>query len=830
MGKSKVPHSIKPQRSWWASQSPILQHSLCFAALIGVAIYFCWATIFSGKSLVGGDVVQWRGVAQSMIEYREQTGEEPLWATNVFAGMPGYIISHAPLVPQIDELPKALRKISWPFSHVIFMLIGAYLLVWHLSRDTLSSLLAACAYSLTTYLPVILIAGHNTKFVALAFAPWLLLTFVYAIKKPNIIGSLLFTIALAVNLRAGHVQITYYITFLIFIWWIILLLQARKSKQLPDFFKATGLLSVGCVFALMMVSEFYWPKYEYKEFSIRGTSAGGSAGGMSWDYAMRWSQGPLEMLTLLIADAFGGSRNYWGPKPFTGGPHYVGGIVLFLASIALWRTRTRLTAALGIAGGLMVLFSFGRHFEVINRIMYNHFPLFDAFRAPETWLITVALVLAILAGLGLRYLVRIEPPGIAERAKWRSIYITLGIIGTIPLILISSGVNLFDFEREGERQQVLEYVAQSAQRNTSDPQVIAATDRLFMEQLVTPREDALIADSRRSLLFIFLTGIALFAYQRKILPSWALQSSLVLLVILDLGGVSTRYLNSDNLSLSKFSVNRVETFDVDQYILEQEGQYRVLSLERSDQTALSRASFHHESLGGYSGAKLRVYQDFLENILFDPRTGAPNSNALDMMNVRYIISPTPVIGTLDVEYGQQSGLTVYENLDALPRAFFVGEIEVIEDPNEAMRRLQENSFNPAINALLHSGIDSEITSIDSSSTINVNQVDYSPRKITYEVETDASRLLVLSEVYYPAGWEATLNGESIDIHRVNYLLRGVVVPAGQHTLEMTFNPTSYIWGKRLSLFSTIFVYGLAITLIGLQGYYRLNRNSKNSKH
>ncbi len=821
MGKSKSSRSITPQRSWWTSQSTVVQHALCLLALIAVAVYFCWSTLFSGKSLVGGDVVQWRGVAESMIEYREETGEEPLWATNVFAGMPGYIISHAPLVPQIDELPRALRKISWPFSHVIVMLVGGYLLVWYLTRDTLSSLLASCAYSLTTYLPVILIAGHNSKFVALAFAPWLLLSFAYAIKKPNIIGSLLFTIALAANLRAGHVQITYYITFLIFVWWIVLCLQARKRKQLAAFFKSTGLLTIGCVLALLMVSEFYWPKYEYKEFSIRGTSAGGVAGGMSWEYAMRWSQGPIEMLTFLIADAFGGARNYWGPKPFTGGPHYVGSIVLVLSTIALWRTRTCLTAALGIAGGLMVLFAFGRHFELVNRVMYNYFPLFDAFRAPETWLITVALVLAILAAIGLRYTVRQEPPGIAERAKWRSIYIVIAAFLAIPLILISSGDYFLDFEREGERQRVLDYVAQSAQRNASDPQVIAATDRLISEQLVAPRQDAFNADARRSLLFMFLGGIALFAYQRKILAPWVLQSILALLVILDLGGVATRHLNADNLSLSRYSAQHIETLDVDEYILAQEGQFRVLSLERGDQTALSRPSFHHESLGGYSGAKLRIYQDFLENILFDARTGAPNANALDMMNVRYVISQTPVLGTLDVEYGEESGLTVYENLDALPRAFFVGETEVIEDPRETMQRLQENSFNPAERALLLAPLVSDITPIDSLSITEVNQINYSPRKISYDVESDASRLLVISEVYYPAGWEAFLNGERIQIERVNYLLRGVVIPPGKHILEMTFNPPSYVWGKRISLFSTIFVYGFAILLIIYKGYHYL---------
>jgi len=791
-----------------------------------VAIYFSWATLFSGKSLVGGDTIEWRGVAQSMIEYREETGEEPLWATNVFAGMPGYIISSPALVPQIDELPRALRKISWPFSHVIFMLVGGYLLVWYLTRDTLSSLLAACAYGMTTYLPVILLAGHNTKFVALAFAPWLLLTFAYGIRKPSIIAGLLFTIALAINLRAGHVQITYYLTFLIFIWWVVSLFEAYRQKKLPDFFKATGLLAIGCGLALLMVAEFYWPTLEYKEYSIRGTSAGGAEGGLSWEYAMGWSQSPKELLTLLVADAYGGSTYYWGSKPFTGGPHYTGSIVLVLAIIALWRTRSRLTAALGIAGGLMVLFSLGSYFEVLNRLMFNYFPLFDAFRTPETWLVTVALTLAILAALGLGYIMRRETSAVTERAKWRSVYTVIGLTGGILLLFMVAGDSLFNFQREGEFNQIVNYVAQSAERSPSDPQVISAANQILSEQVIPPRKNAFTGDVRRSFLFILLSGIALIAIQRRALSGWIIQMFLALLVVLDLGGVANRYLNTDNLSVSRYSAQRIETLDVDKYVLQQEGQFRVLSLERLNQTALSRPSFHHESLGGYSAAKLRLYQDFLDNILFNPVTGMPNENVLDMMNVRYIFSQSPITGALDVEYGAESGLTVYENIDVLPRAYFVGKTEVIEDSDTAMRRLQETDFDPAEKALLSMPIGDTVTPIDSSSIVTVNPIIYGPRKIAYEVETDAPRLLVLSEIYYPAGWRATLNGENTSIHRANYLLRAVSIPAGKYTLEMTFNPASYIWGKRISLISTVFVYGLVFILLGSQVYGYSRRKQK----
>ena len=347
----------------------------------------------------------------------------------------------------------------------------------------------------------------------------------------------------------------------------------------------------------------------------------GGEGGLSWDYAMRWSQSPGELLTLLIADAYGGATYYWGPKPFTGGPHYTGSIVLVLAILALWRIRSRLTAALGITAGFMILFAFGRHFEVLNRLMFSYFPLFDAFRAPETWLIAVGLILAILAAMGLGYVVRREISEVAEREKYRSIYIISGLTAVVLLFLMGSGNAVLDFQREGELMQVATYVGQSTGRNPSDPQVAATAEDLLNEQVISPRKDALSRDARRSFLFIVIAGISIIAAQRRIFPGWILQIILILLVVIDLGGVAGRYLNSERLSLSKDPAKRIETLDVDQYVLRQEGQFRVLSLERADQTGLARPSFHHESLGGYSAAKLRVYQDFLDNLLFDPTTG-----------------------------------------------------------------------------------------------------------------------------------------------------------------------------------------------------------------
>jgi len=800
---------------------------LCIVALLLVALYFCWPTIFSGKYLVGGDTIQWRATAQSMIEHREATGEEPLWATNVFGGMPGVMISQPPRVFQIDHLPAWLRLISWPFSHAIVLLLGAYALVCYLTKEKILGLFAACAYGLTTYLPVILVAGHNTKYIALAYAPWMLLSFVYVLRRPGILASLLFAVAVAVSLRAGHVQIPYYVGMICLVWWIGALVWAIKNAKLKEFGWTTLWLALGTLLALLMVAQAYWPTYEYKAYTIRGMASGGGEGALGWGYAMNWSQGWSELATLLIADAFGGSGQlYWGPKPFTGGPHYVGGVVLLLAGLAVWRLRTWAVGALAIAAGLMTLFSLGSNFESLSRVMFAYFPFFDAFRAPETWLIAVALALAVLAALGLGYVTSPELTPRAEAGKTRAVYVALGCMVGLLLLLYVGKDSLFSFERSGEREQVRAMVAQQIQRPASDSEVIRAADGLFDEQLVKPRKEAWNGDAQRTLLFVFLAAVGLILFRRKKIPAWTLQWLLAILLLFDLGGVARRYFSEDHLSIRRDAASRVPTYDVDRFLLDKKeekggaGNFRVLSTEVADPARDGRPSFHHESLGGYSGAKLRLYQDFLEHILLGPTTGQLNGNALDMMNARYVISRTQIPGMEVVYRGNQ--LMVLENPDALPRATVIGEVEVISSAEDTWARLLDPSFDPSVAAILDAPLDTDtdIVPIDSGSIARVTMDRYGPREMALTVETDQPRLLLLSEIYYPVGWHAMVSGETAPIYRTNYLLRAVPVPAGIHEVVLRFDPISHTVGNWISIIATLLAYLSIFVLVGYTWYRR----------
>jgi hypothetical protein len=808
--------------------SPTARHGACLGLLFLVAAAFYAPVLLEGKTIHGGDVVSWRANAEALIEYQEQTGERALWAPNVFSGMPAYLINYGIVVPQLDTVVNALRSVMWPIQHVFLLMAGVYFLMVYLRRDSWAGLVAAVGFGFTTYIPIILGAGHQTKFVALSFAPFLLLAFVYTLRNPSVLGGLLFAGALSMELRAKHPQITYYVMMVLFVWWIVELVGAVRDDKTVPFAKATGWLAGGTGLGLLMVAQPYLATYQYKEFSTRAAeaAAGEGSGGaaMSWDYAMRWSQGIAESLTLVIADAFGGGQNYWGPKPFTEGPHYLGGVIVTLAGLALWKIRSRAVWGLGAAAGVTLLFAFGRHASWINQLMFDFFPFFDAFRAPETWLSITALVLAVLAGYGLDYALRRDPARGRKRqapdSRLRPILLAFGVaIGLVALLWLTRDT-MFDFERPNEEQRIVQAIQRQNPNLSAQNQRVQQAVRQEIQRRKDQRRANFATDAQRTLFFLVGAGLALVLYRRDTIPGWLAGLIVVGLVTVDLWSVDKRYLGGDDYASGGDAEQEIPTYAFDQFLLQQReqaggaGHFRVLSLAEGNPTNTARPSYHYEQIGGYHGAKLQRYQDYLDHIL-QITQGAPNENALDLMNTRYIVARQPLPGTQVVHRSEQSGVLVLENTDAVPRAFFVGQTEVVDDARATWQRLRSADFDPQTTALLPDPLDAPITPIDSASTARVELQRHTPAEIEWTVETDAPRLLVASEVYYPAGWTAYLDGEPVPIHRVNYLLRGVHVPAGEHELVMRFEPSVDRIGTWIAAVATAVDYGGILWIAGV---------------
>jgi hypothetical protein len=467
----------------------------------------------------------------------------------------------------------------------------------------------------------------------------------------------------------------------------------------------------------------------------------------------------------------------------------------------------------------MLLFSLGEHFELLNRPMFEYFPLFDAFRVPETWLSIVALALAVLAAFGVAHVVRNEPSDEAAE-KTKAIYIAAGgMIGLVLVLLLFRG-SLFDFERPGEYQQVVQQIAASNDVSPGDPRVARAAEQ-YLAQMETDRKDRFSDDAQRTLFFLVLAGAVLVAYRREWIPGWTMQVLLALLVVVDLWGVDRRYFSEDDLRRAQQPEDLIARYDFDQFILEQQaeaggpGAFRVLSLESGNPMVNARPSYHYESIGGYHGAKLRIFQDYIDHLFMNDR-GLPSENALDLLNVRYVIARGVLPGTEPVFRSEQTGQVVLRNPDAVPRAFLVGDAEVVSSPEAMWDRIQSADFDPGETALLSEPVNLEPVPVDSASTARVTLEAYGPREIRWTVATDAPRLLVASEVYYPAGWNAYVDGEPTPIVRANYLLRAVPIPEGEHEVVMRFEPRSYQVGLWVSGLATALAYGGVVVLLSLR--------------
>jgi hypothetical protein len=827
---------LEDDDTFWGRLSPTTRHCAALGILLVIAVSFFAPAVFEGKALHGTDVVSWRANAEAILDYEERTGERVLWAPNVFSGMPSFLMRYQEVVPQADTVINALRPYAWPASHLFVLFVGVYLLVYYLTRNHFSGVLSAVAFGLTTYIPIILSVGHNTKFAALAYAPFVLLAFVYTLRNPSLLGGLFFAGALALDLRAKHPQITYYVLMLALVWWIVELIAAWQDEELVPFAKSTGWLALGTGGALLMVAHPYLAIYEYKQFSVRGAEAvaagNGDGGASAWQKAMQWSQGPKELFTLVVAEAFGGGgRTYWGPKTFTEGPHYIGGVVAALSGLTVWKVRSRATWGLGAGVIVTMLFALGKHAPWINGPMFNYFPFFESFRAPETWLSISALGLAVLGGIGLDYCLERSEDRTTEQEKTQSILYVFGGVLAV-MLLLRVGPNLFfDFEKKNERQRMVQAIQQQRPDLSIQSPQVQQFIRKQMQNRKDERRAAFTSDATRTLLAVGAALVLLWLYRRRRLTAaWLVGGLVVTIVLIDLWGVDRRYLSTDQFSTQPDAEAKIPTTAVDQYIRKQvdasggPGRFRVLPLR----TPYSRnptggraayASYHYQSIGGYHAAKLQRYQDYIDHIAQLTGRSVPNENALDLMNTRYIVAQQQLPGTRIVYRDQQSGTLVLENPDAVARGFFVGETEVVADPRQTWQRLRSSSFDPRRTAVLPEPLEAPVTPIDSGSTAEATLESYTPMEIEWSLQTDAPRLFVASEVYYPAGWNAYLDGEPVPIHRANYLLRGVHVPEGEHTLVMRFEPKADRYGIWVAGTTTAAVYGSIVGILGW-GYRR----------
>ncbi|SHF56519.1 hypothetical protein SAMN05443144_11043 [Fodinibius roseus] len=787
------------------------------------------AIFFGGKQFLGNDVLQYRAGAESIINYIEtHEGEHPNWATNMFSGMPSYVLHNPPSPPSIDTFFKWIGGNAHPLAFFWILLSGAYCFFIIQGVRPFSAALGAVLIGFTTYLPIIIEAGHYSKFMAFSFIPWMFAGY-YLVSRSSkkMAAFFIFALAIMLQLRANHPQITYYFLYLLGFWWIYDSWIAYKREEINDWLQRTGIAFGAGILAIICSIDLYWRLYEYARYSTRGGSTldtSSQAGGLSLEYAFSWSQGIGELLTLVIPGLYGGSSGeaYWGPKSFTSGPHYLGGIAFLLALIGLFRYRKKIKYLFFGVGSLTTLFSLGYHFPLLNEFLFNHMPYFNKFRTPEMWLVVSVFCFSVLAVYGVESLFDMARD---KTSSISDLLLPLGVAAGLGIIFAFGSNALLSFEKPGEVNQYTRQVAQQNNVSPDNPQVRRQVSNFINTRLKPERKEMARSDSIRYLVLVLLAGGLIFGFMKKKVSPGYFLAGLLLLATYDMLSVDSRYVNEDQMTADRLEAEqliRQQQQPVDKFVMQHINSnkgypYRVFPLMRNPFNNAIPAYFY-PTIGGYTGAKLAHYQDMVDHLLMD---GPANINEpiLDMLNVKYVTARQALPlgdGNGYTEVFSQGEQRVYRNDDVLPKAFFVNSVTTVSAPQQAVDLMEPAAdFNPADRAIVET--DETITA-STDTTARVSVTSYDAKTIELETSSADDGFLVLSEIYYPAGWEATIDSEPATIFKTNFVLRGLQVPAGEHTIHMTFEPASNIWGLRLAWTGHILLWVAGIGAVGL--WYR----------
>ena len=804
----------------------ILPHIVAYLLFLGTVVGF-FSPIFSqGKKLFQGDIPHHEGIAKQLIDYRKETGDEPLWNNAVFSGMPAYLID----IQYQEPLNTCLKVLMAGFlpsnvGYIFAAMLAFYGLLLSFGVRPYVAIAGGLAYGLSTFTLVSIGVGHDGKVAAMAYMPWVLAGVHIAYHRHRWWGAALAAVGLSVEIAATHPQITYYLALMLVMYGISQLVVAIQAKKLASFVYTSAALGLAAFLAVGANLGRLWNIYEYGQYSIRGSSElqpanEATSSGLDKDYAFKWSLGKVETMTLLVPNFYGGSSyeqlaqhshvgkalqghglagsqaeqflqyvpTYWGEQPFTQGPMYLGAVIGFLFLVGLWGVAPRHRYWLLASTVLAVMLAWGGNWAAFNNWMYHYFPGYNRFRAVTTAIVMAQVATVLLACLALE---RILDKGFTPRLQkgfWRAMVIVGGI-----LLLSLALAGLGNYE--------------------------AATDASLPPWLVkairADRKVMLQKDALRSLLFILATGVMLELYGRKKLRASYLALSLVLLVLADFYGVGKRYIRPTSYK-TQAQIDALDATPARQLIQQDTTLgYRVFNLRNPFNDG--RTAYYHQSVGGYHGAKLRRYQDLIEHCLMDEYAQIISH----LQGHTDSLGPLPVLSMLNTRYfmasSQQAG--VITNPHALGNAWFVQEFQPVASPLAEIEALK--SIDPQHTAV----IDTSLFSVASKPLLGSGQltlVSYRPNHLQYEAEALADGLAVFAEVYYPQGWQAWLDGQPVDHIRVNYILRALEVPAGKHTITFTFAPRSYVLGNRVML-ATAVVMALSLAVGSIYQLQRCRR-------
>lgn len=781
-------------------------------ALISFAYFF--PADIEGKILYRHDSAASKGLGREMAEYKAQTGEVTRWMNSVFSGMPTY--QSAPEYTSTKGVQGALSvyHLFLPENvwYVFAYLLGFYILLRAFDFRQSLAVLGSIIWAFSTYFLIIIAAGHIWKVMALAYLPPMIAGVVLSYRGKYLWGFIVTAIFSAFEVNANHVQMTYYFLFVILFMIIAYLVDAIRKKELARFGKATAVCAAGAVIGICLNLSNLYHTWEYSKETMRGKSelvkkdvANQTSTGLDRDYITQWSYGIDETWTLLVPNTKGGASvplvesetamkhadpnfapiyqqlgQYWGEQPGTQGPVYVGAFVLMLFILGLFIVKGPMKWALLAATVLSVLLAWGKNFMPFTNFFIDYVPMYAKFRTVASILVIAEFTIPLLAMLALKKIVD-EPEILTKRIK--TVYLSFGLTGGIAVLFALFPTLFFsDFISSNEMKALMtlpqEYV---------NP---------VIDNLRDMREAVFTADCWRSALVVVIGTLCLLLFKARKLKANYMVGAIIVLCLIDLWQVNKRYLNNDMFVPKSEREAPIQETETDRIILQDKtdlGNYRVLNLA-SNTFNENETSYFHNSIGGYHAAKLRRYQDMID-MYIAPEMGSlmqavaqaggdmskVNGDSifpvLNMLNVRYFILPL------------QDGQTVpVQNPYVYGPAWYVDNLTYVDNANAEIERVGKMDIRHE--AVADKRFETQLkTAVKQDSTSVVKLTSYMSDRLTYDVNSSKGGVIVFSEVYYP-GWTATVDGQPVELGRVNYLLRAVNVAPGKHKIELAFHPKS----------------------------------------
>lgn len=798
----------------------VLPHVIAIIVFLLVSIIFC-SPALNGKVLQQHDIVGSQGMAKNAIDFNEKYGHMPLWNTNLFSGMPNFQVLISWPHPLLDFSQIFTLGLPKPISFFFLACLTFYLLCIALRTNPYIGILGGLAFAFSTYNPVIINAGHDTQMFAVAWAPGLLAGIMWLYDKKYWLGLALTAFFATVEVTANHPQINFYLFIIIGFMTIGYMVKWIRNKEWKHIAIVLPLIIFGALIGVGNAAVTLMTTFDYSKYTMRGGKTMENTGtgivekktkGLDIDYAFQYSYGKGETLTTLMPNAYGGSSaetfeedskfvqelseknvpenaaaqlgsqlpKYWGGLYSTSGPFYFGAIIglLFIVGCVVSKSHHKWWIMAAAIFGMFL--SWGQYFIEFNSFLFHHMPLYNKFRAPSMSLTIVQILAPILAVITLQQLLFTERNDAEKKKLLKNILYTMaGLTVFIGLVYI---VN--DYHASIDNEVLKAYSGQQGG---------AEMGKTIVNSLIAARKSMFINDWFRLIGFALLFVGLIFLYTRKVL------SPLVVIVILiavnsfDLLAIDKKYLNENNyIESDSYTDYNFKPSTADAAILnDKDPHFRVYNLA-PDRFSESRTSYFHRSLGGYHPAKLRLYQDLIENQL---STSGINMPVLNMLDTRYFLIPN--------QQGKEPN--VQKNDSAFGSAWFVQNLQPLKGPVEEMKAL--SSFNPQQTALIDvTSQKTPIRSYAADPSASIKLTKYNNDTAEYATDTKTEQFAVFSEIYYPAGWNAYVDGKKTDHYKVDYLLRGMPVAAGQHTISFRFEPRSYAISSKIAMIAGILLY------------------------